>query len=235
VLGALYGEFARLFPEVFDPVELPHSEVLVVYVFDGADRYRRLTRAREIDISFFDVSSRRTYLTTARDTALESLFHDGTHQLVNCMLTRHGRDEDVKEGKVPLWIDAGLACRNEGFRRDAEGKFVFAGLSLNYLPAAQRAIDDRLRRVTLREVLSLKTGDLREARKKPDEEFRLDSLCWAAVYFFMDGAGGKRRKDFLTYCTQEWTIGAGVEGAEKLLGDLDALDKEWKELVQGLK
>ena len=234
-LDTLYAEFTRDFPGVFNPARLAEDAILIVYAFDGPERYRRLGKGRLEDLSHFDQESGQVYLTAARQSTLESLFHEGTHQLVHSILLLHKRDFDLKEGRVALWTSAGLACRMEGFKRDSDGNFVFDGLSRDYALPAREAIESRTPPVTLRDVIRFRFSDLWAARRIPGESMRMDALCWSAVYFFMDGAGGKRRKDFLGYCAEEWKSGVGIEGAENRLGKLDALDAEWKEFVLGLK
>ena len=172
-------------------VNLPAPrEKLDVYLMDSRPQWQRLTqqlmgeRAESITLiqrGGFAARGIGVYYDLGIRDTLAIAAHEGWHQLVQRTFAE----------PLPIWLDEGMATRNEGFRT--------RGRSYQFLPWANTERYDQLRNasniegalIPLAELVQLRPGDLVGGEEQPLLTYY--AQVWAFIHFLNEADNAKYR------------------------------------------
>jgi len=224
---ALFGElYARLAGTKPGIIQVPRASVLVV---GSKEKYLSLMGpdAKGSQGQFFSGKNQLSAWGAKDDMdgLLETLRHEGTHQLVLPFIG----------DKCPIWLNEGLS---EFFERAqfTGGQFLVGQApihSVNYLKKA--LAEDRL--VTVPKMLAMKPDEWLSMVKKEDKEAYTYYLeAWVMVHFLQGAENGKYRTPFLQYI---WHLSRGRDSKDAwdlaFGGDVAGFEKRLREYVRDLK
>ena len=232
VLDDLFAEFSRRFGDVFAVSKAFEKRPFPVFVFSTRERYLENTGASRLFTSHVDRTSNTAYMARDDEEMYEVVIHAATWLLVEELLNfaREPRSADPDS----YWLNAGLACLFEAWSQDSEGRIRFKGLAPGRLPYAKRALRAAKRR-TMTDVLSLRAFELARIQYSREAAQELEAECWSLVYFLWEAGEGARRGRFKELCRAIVEGRPPVSAAKKVFGDLNVLDKEWRDFILSIK
>lgn len=212
------------------------EEVMPVYIFEDRARYVQLTGAPFYAGGHFEPHTGYVFIPYDFDTRYQVIFHECTHQFVQFATQFKGKKQSNQ-----WWFTEGIATYFETFRRKPDGGFELGiiGDDNRYFdgPSGAKKI---VRAGTYEKFERFFNMDyaaaLRRALKKGgDYMMRIYSQSWSLVYFFYHYDNGKYRSSFEEYTRREINGQGGFEAAKEVFGDIEALEKEWKEFITELR
>lgn len=241
---AFYEDIKDKFGEVLGLP--PKDRVITVVVIEKtealADYFHRKGEPREMAIHY-DRETKRLLMRTFTDAKemFRSIAHEGAHQFYYEAM----KDE---KAKTSLWVQEGIACFYEAFRRNPQTqKFEFGMMNERLLYKARTLVKEK-KNIPLAEFVELKYEDWsrelkdlfrkRESGEIMTDEEPLKALerkrqqAWALFYFLYYGHDGKYRSKLMDYLRLETTTGnSGLEAFKQVFGDPERIEKEWLEYV----
>lgn len=230
-LKAMYTEFFRRYGEKFD-LRGMDEEVIIVWVFNNPENYRTYAHVGPNVGGHYEPQHRRLMLYHGTYDPYETVFHEGTHQLVHFATLIHG-----EAFSNSFWFQEGIACFFEAVKHGADGKWVVATLNRERLMGIQQMIKMK-REAPLEKLVKLRYGMVN--LNAPGDEKNLDpgewyAQSWSLIYFLNTGADEKYKDKFEEYFKAEITGKGSYETFVKIVGDPKALEPEWREYIKGLK
>lgn len=230
-LRAMYNEFFKRYGEKFD-LKGMDEEVIIVWVFNNPENYRAYAHVGPNVGGHYEPQHRRLVLYHGTYDPYETVFHEGTHQLVHFATLIHG-----EAFSNSFWFQEGIACFFEAVKHGADGKWVVATMNRERLMGIQQMIRMK-REAPLEKLVKLRYGMVNlnaagdEKNLDPGEWY---AQSWSMIYFLNTYENGKYKDKFEEYFKAEITGKGSYESFVKIVGDPKLLEPEWREYIKGLK
>lgn len=232
----LLDSFFRLFARLFE--HDVREAVLVVFVFADHEAYAQYGATVGLPPSsgghYEQAGKKRVVIPNDLPDPYATLFHEGTHQLVDFVTLAKGG----KESRNAFWFTEGLASYFENFERDPKQGFVFGqAATARHFPIVKMALRERL----LVPLAKLVEGEcaqvlLEAMRDRTGPKLPiLSSESWALTHFLLHHDNGKYRTRFDDYSQREISGQGGPAAFREIFGDPQALEGEWLDYVRSLK
>ncbi|MBI3273070.1 MAG: DUF1570 domain-containing protein [Planctomycetes bacterium] len=234
ILHHLFGKFYAQYAEKFQLTSMA-EEVVVVFVFEDDDAYVKYRESRGFPgrgAAHYELDNKRLMIPNDAAEPYETVFHEGTHQLVHFATLAKG-----KEAGNMFWFTEGIATYFEAFRRDPKQGFILGEVASSSVGTLKSAL--RAKALIPLEVLT--TQDYGEAKRtaRQDPTGMLEGLyyaqSWLLTHYFYNADGGKYRAKFEEYFRKEINGEGGVEAFQAAFGDPKALEGRVLDYLQGLK
>jgi hypothetical protein len=232
LLQCLYKSFYGRYGKLLGMDDM--NEVVPVIVCKDTASYHEKFDVPEWAGGHFSPLDRFLVVYHGGDDLYETVFHEGTHQLVFF----------ARKGRMPsdlFWFTEGISTFHEAFKRTPDGKgFTLYHVSPDRLDAIKGMITSK-KFEPLTSFMSLLYGQFwaeSEDRGNPDaaaKGYRRYCEAWSLVYFLNTADNGKYREKWERYLKAEVEGKGGVKTVKEIFGDLAALEEEWKQYVIGLK
>lgn len=237
----LYKLFRREYAEKFQLTALfegeQAEEVLPLIVYDSKNTYiEKNPGTPEWAGGHFEPAT--GWIKMFKDTGkpLETVFHEGTHQLVAAATRlKGGKDTNM------FWFTEGIATYFEDFRRDQNGDFVIGIKSRQYLPQIQQAIRAK-KYIPFKDLIGRSYMEFRMQQSQIRDPYQQNafvglhySQSWSIAYFLNTYDNGKYRDKFNEYFNMEISGNGTLENFVKIFGDLATLEKEWLDYTSNMK
>ena len=224
---ALFGElYARLAGNQAGIIQIPRASLLVV---GSKEKYLSLMGSDAKGSQGQFVSGKNQLSAWGpkddMDGLLETLRHEGTHQLVLSFVG----------GKCPIWLNEGLS----EFFEQAQftgGRFHVGQAPIRNVNYLKKALEeDRL--IPVPKMLAIKSDEWLSLVKNQDKSAYTHYLeAWAMVHFLQGAENGKYRVPFTQYI---WHLSRGRDPKEAwdavFGGDVAGFEKRLREYIKDLK
>ncbi len=223
----------------------PKDRVITVAVIEKGealcDYLKRKEEPKEMSI-YYDRETKRLLMRTMNDAKdiLRCIAHEGSHQFYY---------EAMKDNtaKTSLWVQEGISCFIEAFKRKPDTKFEFGTMNEGLIYKAKTLVKEK-KNIPLAEFVEIKYEDwARELKrlflKRESGEIVIDDepqkalerkrqQAWSIFYFLYHGQDGKYRSKLLDYLKLETSTGkSGLDAFKQVFGDPAQIEKEWLEYV----
>lgn len=170
----------------------------------------------------------------------ETLFHEGTHQLVEAAMKTTGSDKGMRQA---LWFSEGIADYFGGHAREWDAtekrwRYVPGTINPERIDSLVKA-KERGSLFTLAELLEYRRFNYvrdKENPQKSDVVMNAYAQGWGLCYLLANWKDGKYREDFIRYVKAEFEGNSGRAPFEKIFGKygVDALEKEFLTMIDEL-
>jgi hypothetical protein len=211
------------------------GEVLVVWIWKDKRTYHEKTGAPGFAGGHYDHSTKNLYVYKGTDDIYATLFHEGTHMLVD--FSRKG----VPESGL-FWFTEGVACYFQGWKRDAKGNIVHGMPAKDWYRCIKEGVraeaPPQVKYEPLEKFMALDYATFMRQSSDPRANQVRGVIrygqAWSLVWFFNNAEGGKYKSKWEDYLKREIAGKGGFEAVKDVFGDLNKLEEEWKAYVKAL-
>lgn len=235
IVKTLEASLRKEFDGLVDFDRLEREEVCTFMIFPTTQDFVR--KCSPASGSRGQVIPARAVAFLARDSRqlYESLFHFGTLLLLDCASKADLEEHSNRRGLPSFWFAYGYAEWFACFKRTAAGGFLFGELNSE---EALRLLRKPEVLPPLSDLISLARDDYQKKVEAggtgPRSPQTLQAQAWAFVLFLQTANDGKRREALRRYAKAEFAWKGGLEAAKEAFGDLEALDREFREFLREL-
>lgn len=185
-------------------------------------------------------SNRLVVYKSRTEAERETLFHEGTHQLVEAAMKTAGSDKGMRQA---FWFSEGIADYFGGHAREWDGiekrwRYIPGTINPERIDSLVKA-KERGSLFTLAELLEYRRFHYvkdKENPQKSDVVLNAYAQGWGLCYLLANWQEGKYRADFIRYVKDEFEGKSGRACFESTFGKygLDALEKEFLTMIDEL-
>ncbi|MDQ7780547.1 MAG: DUF1570 domain-containing protein [Planctomycetota bacterium] len=220
-LDGLRRQFMSMHAETLGLKE-KEDDIIVVFYFKTRDSYLAKTGIREQAAAHYNTFWHALMIPHDADVAQrdEIMYHEGTHQLLDFasgyQLMRRRR----------FWFEEGMATLAETFPKwDLKSDPPTIFVNHQRLTGVRGAIR-RKEAVALAEFIDMDYG----AGSRVRSEIGYPQ-SWGMVFFLSTHESAEYRAKWLDYVRSEIAGKGGKKAFERIFGDVEAIEKEWKEFI----
>ncbi|MEK7466569.1 MAG: hypothetical protein AAB074_04070 [Planctomycetota bacterium] len=232
-LGEFHADFRARFKSLFESRPPDPGWIAPVVVLASRDEYLRRAKPPAFAISHTNLHSGWAFLSRGRRELKESALHEATWQCWIALARARAPREGIPTASLAAWFWNGTAEFLSAARPDGQAHLhPGKGVSRNLTDVRAAVREKKMK--PLPALLAPTFADL-DASPDPREAFAVASQSWAFVAFLEMSGDGKRRGELDRYAESELSGKGGLEAAKACFGDLEVLDREYREFVKQLK
>ncbi len=222
-LRAFAAAFRGRFRTLFEATPPPADAVSPLVILPSRDEYLRRARPPAFAVGHTNLNSGWAFVPRSSRPLLEGVLLEAAHQeWFGLARARAPKDGIPLEALAP-WFWEGASAFHAG-SPDADARLA---------QDARAALRDGSL-LPLARLLATTRAEI-AASADPRAAFAAQPQGWAFAAFLERAEGGKRREAFDRYAELELSGKGGIEAAKQCFGDLEALDREYREFVKQLK